>query len=99
MRKVFVEVGTVEEVEEECPWAAEIVKAEGGFWCFESVEDAEGGAGVKRRARAGEYAPFSPPLHPTRPFPPAAPAGRSSPGAFGAPKGVLVPWDVQGPAE
>jgi hypothetical protein len=41
MRKVFVEVETVEEAAEECPWAAEIVEAEGGFWCFESVEDAE----------------------------------------------------------
>jgi hypothetical protein len=41
MRKVFVEVETVGEAAEECPWAAEIVEAEGGFWCFESVEDAE----------------------------------------------------------
>lgn len=41
MRKQFVQVKTREEAEEACPWAAEIVEADGGFWCFESVQDAE----------------------------------------------------------
>ncbi len=41
MRKEFAEVETREEAEEMCPWAAEIIEAEGGFWCFESTADAE----------------------------------------------------------
>jgi hypothetical protein len=41
MRKEFVECETREEAEEECPWAAEIIEAEGGFWSFESVGDAD----------------------------------------------------------
>jgi hypothetical protein len=41
MRKLFIECETVEEATEACPWAAEIIEAEGGFWCFESAEDAE----------------------------------------------------------
>ena len=41
MRKEFVETETREQAENACPWAAEIVKAEGGYWCFESVTDAE----------------------------------------------------------
>ena len=40
MRKQFVEVETVAEAEAICPWAAEIIEADGGFWCFESVADA-----------------------------------------------------------
>lgn len=41
MRKEFVEVETQEEAEDLCPWAAEIIEADGGYWCFESVTDAE----------------------------------------------------------
>lgn len=41
MRTQFVEVETIEEAEALCPWAAEIIEAEGGFWCFESVRDAD----------------------------------------------------------
>lgn len=43
MRKQFVECDTREEAEQMCPWAAEIIENEvcGGFWCFESVQDAE----------------------------------------------------------
>lgn len=40
MRKQFVE-GTREQAQEQCPWAAEIVEADGGYWCFESTQDAE----------------------------------------------------------
>lgn len=40
MRRLFVECETREEAEEECPWAVEIIEAEGGFWCFESGDDA-----------------------------------------------------------
>ena len=41
MRKQFVECETPERAEDACPWAAKIIEAEGGFWCFESVQDAE----------------------------------------------------------
>ena len=41
MRKTFIEVERLEDAEVECPWAATIIEAEGGFWCFESVQDAE----------------------------------------------------------
>jgi hypothetical protein len=37
MQKLFVPVRTREEAEEKCPWAAEIIDAEEGFCCFESV--------------------------------------------------------------
>ena len=39
MRKEFFEGKTREEAIEACPWAAKVVKAEGGYWCFESIED------------------------------------------------------------
>ncbi len=41
MRKQFVECETREEAISECPWAAEVREVVGGFWCFESVDDAE----------------------------------------------------------
>ncbi len=41
MRKQFVECMTVEEALDLCPWASETREATGGFWCFESVDDAE----------------------------------------------------------
>lgn len=41
MRKQFVQCETREQAEQECPWAAEIIEAEGGWQCFESVQDAE----------------------------------------------------------
>lgn len=41
MRVQFVGVETREEAEAECPWAAEIIEVEGGWRCFESVDDAE----------------------------------------------------------
>jgi hypothetical protein len=41
MRKQFVQVETREEAEAACPWAAEILEVEGGFHCFESVQDYE----------------------------------------------------------
>lgn len=39
MRKQFVQVATKEEAIEACPWAAEVVEADGGWMCFESVAD------------------------------------------------------------
>ena len=39
MRTQFVNCDTREEAERERPWAAEVLEAENGFWCFESVED------------------------------------------------------------
>jgi hypothetical protein len=29
------------EVRQLCPWAAEVIEADGGWWAFESVQDAE----------------------------------------------------------
>lgn len=40
MRKQFVECLTREFAEGVCPWAAEIIEADGGYWCFESPQDA-----------------------------------------------------------
>jgi hypothetical protein len=40
MRQQFVQCDTREEAEKACPWAAEIIEVEGGFRCFESVQDA-----------------------------------------------------------
>lgn len=39
MRVETVEVETREEAEEACPWAAEFIQVEGGWKCFESVDD------------------------------------------------------------
>lgn len=41
MRKQFVECETRKEALEECPWASAIRKAVGGYWCFESHDDAK----------------------------------------------------------
>lgn len=41
MRKQFLEVGTLEEAESLAPWAAEIIEADGGYWAFESADDAD----------------------------------------------------------
>lgn len=41
MRKQFVECSTTDQAREDCPWAAVVLPAEGGYWCFESVADAE----------------------------------------------------------
>jgi hypothetical protein len=32
---------TEEEVFRLCPWASEVIEADGGWWAFESVKDAE----------------------------------------------------------
>lgn len=49
MRKQFVRCDSPAEAEEICPWAAEIIEADGGgsagahahgYWCFESMTDA-----------------------------------------------------------
>ena len=40
MRREFVYCKTKKEARELCPWAAVIIKAESGYWCFESVDDA-----------------------------------------------------------
>jgi hypothetical protein len=41
MRQQFVACETREEAEKTCPWAAEIIEVEGGYRCFESVQDAK----------------------------------------------------------
>lgn len=40
MRTQFV-TGTRRQATQQCPWAVKIVKAEGGYMCFESVTDYE----------------------------------------------------------
>ena len=40
MRKQFVEAKTRKQAADACPWASEIIKVDGGYMCFESVEDA-----------------------------------------------------------
>lgn len=40
MRKQFIDTDDRDDAERECPWAAEIIEADGGYWCFESVTDA-----------------------------------------------------------
>jgi len=40
MRKQFVPAMTRKQAADACPWASEIIKVEGGYMCFESVEDA-----------------------------------------------------------
>lgn len=39
MRKEFVEVKTRKQALARCPWASFILKAIGGYWCFESLTD------------------------------------------------------------
>lgn len=39
MKKQFVAVKTRKEAKKECPWAEKIVKADGGYLCFESYQD------------------------------------------------------------
>lgn len=41
MRQLFLAVETLAEAENLAPWAAEIIKVEGGFRAFESVRDAK----------------------------------------------------------
>lgn len=41
MRSQFVQVETLAEAEDACPWAAKIVEVDGGFRAFESVADYE----------------------------------------------------------
>jgi hypothetical protein len=41
MRKQFVTAQTLDEAEAACPWAAQIIEADGGYWCFESTQDAD----------------------------------------------------------
>ena len=41
MRQQFVQVKTAEQARRECPWAEKVVKADGGYWCFESAQDYE----------------------------------------------------------
>jgi len=40
MRKQYVWCITGGQARQACPWAAVIVRADGGFMCFESVNDA-----------------------------------------------------------
>jgi hypothetical protein len=39
MRTQFVETNSRKAAAAECPWAAKIVKVDGGYMCFESVAD------------------------------------------------------------
>ena len=39
MRIQFVQTGSRKQAAAECPWAAKIVKVDGGYRCFESVAD------------------------------------------------------------
>lgn len=41
MRQEFIEVKTGKEAKGRAPWAAVIVKVEGGYMAFESVQDYE----------------------------------------------------------
>ena len=41
MRTQFVQVATRKAALDACPWAAKVVKVEGGYMCFESVTDYE----------------------------------------------------------
>jgi hypothetical protein len=40
-RVQFVQAKTRKQAVAECPWAAKIVKVEGGYMCFESITDYE----------------------------------------------------------
>ena len=39
MRKEFLIVKSRETAKRRCPWAVRIIKAEGGYWAFESITD------------------------------------------------------------
>lgn len=39
MKTKFCQVSTKNEAINECPWAAEAVEVDGGFLCFESIDD------------------------------------------------------------
>jgi len=39
MRKEYVRVATRSQAKKACPWASVIVKVDGGYLCFESVDD------------------------------------------------------------
>ena len=39
MRQQYCEVESKKEAEFMCPWACKIIKTEGGYLCFESLED------------------------------------------------------------
>ncbi len=41
MRKEFVPCKSRSTAYRRCPWAYKIIKAEGGYWCFESMTDYE----------------------------------------------------------
>lgn len=41
MRKQFVECSSRSQAAKACPWAAVIIKVDGGYMCFESVNDAD----------------------------------------------------------
>jgi hypothetical protein len=41
MRTQFVQTESRKQAAAECPWAAKIVKVEGGYRCFESISDYE----------------------------------------------------------
>lgn len=41
MRKEFLaDCKSARQAQKLAPWASEVIKAEGGYWAFESVEDA-----------------------------------------------------------
>ncbi len=39
MRKQFIECKTRRRAIQECPWASYILKVDGGYQCFESIDD------------------------------------------------------------
>lgn len=41
MRKQFIECRSRSAAKRQCPWAAKIAKADGGYWCFESTAEYE----------------------------------------------------------
>lgn len=41
MRSEFIEAKTKKQAEKKAPWACRIVKVEGGYHAFESIEDYE----------------------------------------------------------
>lgn len=41
MRQTFFQGGTIRKASDAYPWAAYVLACDGGFMCFESVDDAE----------------------------------------------------------
>ncbi len=41
MRTQFIQTSSPKKALAECPWAAKLIKVEGGYRCFESVSDYE----------------------------------------------------------